>query len=261
MKLLKNKINFLIIGTQKGGTSALDHYLRQHPEIGMATKKEVHFFDDEEQFLSSPVNYLNFEDQFDFSTQKKIYGEATPIYMYWNSSIKRIWEYNKNMQLIVILRNPIDRAFSHWNMEMNRQAETEDFMHCIKNEPSRVKEALPLQHRVYSYVDRGFYSKQLRPILQFFNRSQLHFIKYEEFEKNQEHTLQQLFHFLNVDSENYNFQKEVINKTAYARVITKEESNYLLNAYIDDITEVENILGWDCSDWKTISEAVNTVPA
>ena len=100
------KIDFIIIGTQKGGTSALDHYLRQHPEIGMGKKKEIHFFDDEKIFSKTDINYNKYHDYFDFSIEKKVYGEATPIYIYWDQSCKRIWKYNKDIKLIAILRNP-----------------------------------------------------------------------------------------------------------------------------------------------------------
>lgn len=243
-------IDFLIIGAQKAGTSALDYYLRQHSEIGMANDKELHFFDNENNFTDTKIDYKKLESHFNFSNQKKMFGEATPIYMYWKPCAKRIWEYNKNIKLIIILRNPADRAFSHWNMEIDRNAEKEDFMYCIKNEFERVKEALPLQHRVYSYVDRGFYSKQIKPLFEFFNKKQLLFIKYEEFNRNQERTLKNLFDFLGVDADNYHFEKKQIHKISYKRNMTKEEREYLIDLFSNDINELEKTLQWDCSDWK-----------
>ena len=60
----------------------------------------------------------------------KIIGEATPIYMYWKNAIKRIYNYNSDMKLILVLRNPIDRAFSHWNMEVHRKREDRTFLEC-----------------------------------------------------------------------------------------------------------------------------------
>ncbi len=76
------KIDFLVCGTQKGGTTALDHYLRKHPEIGMGKKKELHFFDNEVIFSKSPTNYSAFENMFNFNVDEKTFGEIIPIYIY-----------------------------------------------------------------------------------------------------------------------------------------------------------------------------------
>ena len=113
-------VNFLICGTQKGGTSALDAYLREHPEICMADKKEVHFFDNKKFFNKNKPDYSKYHSFFNPQSSHKLLGETTPIYMYWHDSPRRIWQYSPNMKIIVILRNPIDRAYSHWNMERSK---------------------------------------------------------------------------------------------------------------------------------------------
>jgi hypothetical protein len=153
----KRMVDFVICGTQKGGTSALDTYLRGHPEICMADRKEVHFFDNEEYFSNDKPDYSKYLSWFSPNKSHKILGEATPIYMYWNDSPKRIWEYNPNMKLIVILRNPIERAYSHWNMDRSRHADNLSFWETIQKEKKRCSDALPKQQRRYSYIERGFY--------------------------------------------------------------------------------------------------------
>lgn len=73
------KIDFIVIGAQKAGTSALDSYLRQHPEIGMpADKKELHFFDNETIFANTPVDYHGLETKFIRREDINVYGETTP---------------------------------------------------------------------------------------------------------------------------------------------------------------------------------------
>ena len=99
------QIGFIICGTQKGGTTALDRYLRMHPEICMADKKEVHFFDNDNFFIDKKPDYLKYHLNFSPRDHHKIIGEATPIYMYWKNSIKRIHNYNPDMKLIAVLRN------------------------------------------------------------------------------------------------------------------------------------------------------------
>src|SRR3954470_7937054 len=152
------RVNFVIGGTQKGGTSALNRFLRQHPEICMPDeRKELHYFDREEEFRGRP-NYKHYHANFKPQRGQRVLGEATPIYMYWEPAPRRIWSYNPQMKWILLLRDPAERAFSHWHMARARDEETLPFAQAIAQEPERCREALPLQHRVYSYIDRGFYA-------------------------------------------------------------------------------------------------------
>ena len=84
------------------------------------------------------------------------------------------------MRLIVILRNPIERAYSHWAMEHQRGDDPLPFALALEQEEARCREALPFQHRVFSYVDRGFYSAQLRRLWRFFGREQVLVLTQEE---------------------------------------------------------------------------------
>lgn len=243
------KIDFIVGGTQKGGTTALDYYLRKHPQIGMAKIKEVHFFDNEHAFSRPNINYSKYHLFFDSIRKKKIYGEITPIYIYWKPSCKRIYEYNPNIKLIFILRNPITRAFSHWNMEFDRNYDNEKFSRAIQNESDRVKESLPLQHRVYSYIDRGLYSEQIKRYKSYFPDNQLMFIKYEDYNTNQEKTLIDIFDFLGVDTNAFSFEHKTLHKREKHSEISEEDKKYLIGIFKDDIHRVEKELNWDCSDW------------
>ena len=133
------KINFVIGGTQKGGTSALDSFLRQHPEICMPeSKKELHYFDREENFAGKP-NYKKYHANFKPGPAHRVIGEATPIYMYWNAAPQRIRDYNPEMKWILVLRNPVERAFSAWNMETKRGAENLPFREAVEREEERCR--------------------------------------------------------------------------------------------------------------------------
>ena len=245
----RRKIDFVIAGTQKGGTSALDSYLRMHPEIGMGERKELHFFDNEKIFSKPKIDYSQYERLFDFTSKRKIFGEATPIYMYWKPSCKRIWEYNPEIKLIFILRNPIARAFSNWNMQYDRKSETKDFSYCIRNEEQRVKETFSYQHRVFSYIDRGFYSTQIRRFKQYFDEEQLLFIKYEEFNTNQENVLNEVFNFLGVNPDNFLFERKTVHKRNKHSSMSTEDKKYLIDKFKNEIYQVEKLLKWNCSDW------------
>ena len=241
------KVDFLIVGAQKSGTTAFDQYLRAHKKINMASRKEVHFFDNEINF-NNELNYDNYHQYFEPNLDK-IYGECTPIYMYWNDAVRRIYEYNPRMKIIAILRNPVERAYSHWNMEIDRNAESLDFRSAIESESASCQEALPLQHRVYSYIDRGFYSEQIRRIWRFFPPSQTLFIKHDDLKNNLSSTLNAVSDFLEIDKfTNIHFQDT--HSRQYQLPLSGEVRTYLKQIYLYEIAQLESMLNWDCSDWK-----------
>ena len=103
------KPNFLIIGAQRCGTTSLYNYLIQHPQIVPSSKKEVHFFD-----LNFHLGQSWYEKHFPEVSDNILTGEASPYYIFHPLCPKRIFDYDPSVKLIVILRNPIDRAYSHY---------------------------------------------------------------------------------------------------------------------------------------------------
>ncbi|HLT94854.1 MAG TPA: sulfotransferase domain-containing protein [Membranihabitans sp.] len=244
--------DFIIVGTQKAGTTALYHYLKEHPEIGMASKKELHFFNNEITYSKPYLLYPRYEKFFDFNSGKKVYGEATPSYIYLESCPGRIWEYNPHIKLIFVLRNPVQRAFSHWNMEVDRGNETHSFSESIKLERER-NQMVPFLNDKYSYVTKGFYAEQIRRYRRFFTDQQMLFIKYETFKKHQEETLDRIFNFLGVDPELYTFSPRIVHKRPAHGIMSTSDQEHLIDTFKYDIKDVERLLGWDCSDWLSIS--------
>lgn len=241
-------VNFAICGTQKGGTAALDMYLRAHPEICMANKKEAHFFDSEDNFRGNTVDYRRYHALFSPGPRHKILGEATPIYMYWRDAPRRIWQYNPDMKLIVLLRNPLDRAFSHWNMERAEKRDSASFWDAIHNEAERSREALPYQHRVYSYIDRGFYLEQLHRLWACFPKEQVLVLKTEALQKQPNDTLQQIFGFLGVTPLPL-LNPVNVHGFPHTSRMSEAERTYLRSIFEQEIKALERALGWDCSHW------------
>jgi hypothetical protein len=248
------RVDFVIAGTQKGGTTALDFYLRQHSEIGMADCKEVHFFDREEYFRDGTPPYSTYHAHFTRNTSCKLLGEATPIYMYWHDAPRRIREYNPDVRIIVILRNPIDRAYSHWNMLRATGMETLSFREAIHREEERCYEALPCQHRLYSYVDRGFYVDQLRRIWTCFPEDQTLCLKTENLRDHPQRTLEDVCRFLRINPPNSIVPQEV-HANLYACSMRRRERDYLRRVFECEIRNLERLLGWDCSDWLSETTA------
>src|ERR1700738_3334461 len=154
------RLDFIVAGAQKSGTTALHYFLSKHPEIALPDKQEMHFFDDEKIF-SGPVDYDLLHRHFPTVAGSIIAGECTPNYIYWRPAIERIWNYNQKIKLLILLRNPVDRAFSHWNMQRSKGREPLDFLDAVNEEKRRTAQPLSLESRRFAYVTRGFYSAQL----------------------------------------------------------------------------------------------------
>jgi Sulfotransferase domain len=257
-----SKLDFIIAGTQKSGTSVLTYYLNQHPAIAMAHKEEAHlivqprrhFFDNEGMFASGNINYDLLHRDVPVTAQTLVSGTCTPVYTYWKPAMQRIHDYNPSIKLIILLRNPIDRAFSHWNMQRDRKLDSLDFLDAVKQEENRAREAYPLQLRKFSYVERGFYSDQMERVFRFFSREQVLVIKFDDLRRDYRTVTDRIFNFLGVPPfpRLKNREENVIN---YARPMTQSERHHLYSIFRDDIAKLEQLLGWDCSDWKPSSVA------
>jgi hypothetical protein len=246
--LLREKIAFVIAGTQKGGTTALASYLYEHPEIGMPTVKEVHFFDTEENFASAEVDYARYHVYFKPAVRGRLLGDATPIYMYWEPAPERIRRYNPAMKLIMLLRNPLTRAYSHWNMERELKRDPLPFEEAIRTEAERCRDALPLQHRRYSYVDRGFYSEQIQRIWRHFPAGQTLILRSEELQRTPDAALARITDFLGV-ARFPPVEPRTVHARPYQAPMSAEARSYLRGVFAPEVRKLEQMFGWDCADW------------
>lgn len=242
------RVTFLIAGTQKGGTTALAHFLAQHPQIFMARQKELHFFDRDRFFRGKEPDYAWYHRHFEGSEGYRAVGEATPIYMYWPEAPARIHAYNPMMKFILILRNPVERAYSHYMMERRRWREFLPFRWAVRVEPLRAKLMPALFRRLYSYVSRGMYAEQIERLLGYFPREQLLVLKTEELREEHDATLQRVCSFLGVDPFPAT-KHELVFANTY-EPIAAGDWHCLQQLYADELNRLERLLGWDCSAWR-----------
>lgn len=204
------KVDFLIVGTQKGGTTALASFLGQHPQIFMPQTKEVHFFDRTCEYLDTSTGlprYNAYHARFKVARSHQLWGEATPIYMFLPVAAARIHDYHPGIKLIFLLRNPVERAFSQYKMERGRNWERWPFalaaalefprVRLLCGDPDNARDAI----RVHTYLSRGFYSHQIERFLRQFPRENCLFLKSEELLAEHDRVLRQVFNFLQVDPE------------------------------------------------------------
>ena len=152
------KLNYIIIGVQKSGTTSCIDIFNQHQNIYLY-KNELHYFDLE------PYKKNNIENfECNFKTKKKKIGIKTPSYCYLRYSLNRIYDIYPKIKLIIILREPIQRAFSQYNMDLNRNRIPEDktFLDSIKEIENIKLEDISKNN--YFALQRGFYFEQINYI-------------------------------------------------------------------------------------------------
>jgi Sulfotransferase domain len=242
------RLDFIVPGAQKSGTTALYYFLRKHPQIALPDRQEIHFFDDEEIF-SRPVDYKLLHRAVRPTRKTRAIGEVTPSYLYWEPALERIHNYNPKIRLVILLRNPIDRAFAHWNMQRFKAREPLDFLEALREEPRRIATRLTIASRRFAYVDRGFYWRQLERVFEFFPREQVKIVKFETFRDQKQESLDSIFEFLGVKGRR-NIRDKDRNVVPYQRAMTDKERKYLGEVFAAEISKLEQMLGWDLQDWK-----------
>lgn len=207
--------DFLIVGAQKGGTTSLCTHLFRHPQVLPSRKKEIHYFDAAE-FDHGPGWYrAHFETMHTARSREKqigrpvITGEASPYYLAHPHSPRRIKEMLPTAKLIVMLRDPIDRALSHYNHQVRKNREPLSFAAAIDAEEDRLAGELErmledenyYSHNfwAYSYLTRGRYVEQLLRWLDWFPSEQLLVINSERFFSSPHEEFLRAVEFLGLD--------------------------------------------------------------
>jgi hypothetical protein len=199
--------NFFIVGAPKSGTTSLYEYLKQIPEFFFPSIKEPNFFSvnlNQELLLTKPIRqkekYLSLYQN---ARNEKFLGDASPTYLWDPDAARLISEKSPNAKIIILLRNPVSRAFSHYLFLVSFGAEILDFEAAIKNSLSFKDD---YRGRI---IEGGRYEKQIKNYLKFFKRDQIHFIIFEEFITNTEDSLRDTLKFLDIDYdlEKINFAK------------------------------------------------------
>lgn len=205
--------------------------------------KEIHFFDNEMLDWAFPP-YDQLEAKMSFNAAASARGDATPIYMYWPNSIERLQRYDASAKIIVLLRHPVYRAHSHWRMETKRGLEDLAFSEAIRVGRDRVAASQNGAHRVFSYVERGFYAQQIRRLRRFFPRSQVHFETTDMLWLNPKQVLSAIERFLEIDELLDPLQEYVIAaSTQIEHSVCKDDEELLMNLYRSDIVETEALTG------------------
>jgi len=298
MLLDNNKLpDFMIVGAPKSGTTSLYHYLKTNKNIFFPNRKEPWFFSSKDDPNRRGVinNLKDYVELFKPAKTGQIIGEASVSYLCaYDTTIKNIknvyGKRSKDIKIIMILRNPMDRLFSRYNMFVrDNWIKNEDFLSSVEKE---FKQRNPDNYFWDdNYIDCSLYYE--RVIAYKDNFENVLCIKYDDFKENSEKIVEDVFEFLNVDKIKVNTKikfnnsgnpknklihnlinhdnifkriiklivpfdirvriKEMINNSNLKPSrISKKDYEYLYNKYFkEDIEKLEKLLGWDLDDWKS----------
>ncbi|MBJ18179.1 MAG: sulfotransferase [Deltaproteobacteria bacterium] len=201
--------NFLVIGAIKAGTTALYHYLQQHEQVYLTPVKETRFFsfegarpdfrgpgDRKLVNMDTICDLDTYAKQFYGVTREIAIGEICPSYLYRPRSAERIQHHTPSVKLIAILRNPIERAFSHYVMRLRDGREPcSSFAEALDDEDRRLRD----NWGSGLYCDMGYYGRQLTPYFDRFPRKQIRVYLYEDYLADPDALMADLFRFIGVD--------------------------------------------------------------
>jgi len=201
--------NLITIGTSRGGTESLYHYIRHHPNIAVSSKREIYFFGKDPHYDTGLNWYRSFFpttifEKFFNKTHKKnlIIYEGSTDYLFQSKAPKRIFDDLGNIKFIVMLRNPVERAYSHFYHNIDTGLDNLDsFEEAIKLEPKRLKEWSndgldDTMFNHYAYLKRGIYVDQLENWFKIFPREKFLIMKTEDLKKDPQKIVNQLYDFV-----------------------------------------------------------------
>lgn len=249
--------DFIIIGAMKSGTSTLFSYLRQHPQIIGSHKKEVHFFD---RHYPDGKHWYRAHFPYSFSIRRgSITGEASPFYLLCPPIPERIHMLIPDVRLIALLRNPVDRAISHYFHSTRSGKESLPIMEALAAEEERTRDAWNRallgdcsfdRHMTwFSYQRRGLYLEQLQHYWQVFRKENIYIESTDKLLNSPEETLSNIFSFLGVkpDFRIPNTRKRNVgsNKSHVPSEVYEHLGNYFRHPNEELFSVIGRNFGWN----------------
>jgi hypothetical protein len=230
MNSFKNLPDFLIIGAGKSGTTSVDNYLKQHPDIFISPVKEPNFFGYElntakdfegspqlKHYSSSVTNINDYAKLFEGAKTDQVKGETSNTYMYHENAPERIKHYIPDAKLIAILRQPAERLFSRYlHLARENKLPTQNFEDCLDKST--------IWWKRNDLIKEGYYGKYLEKYFKLFDKSQIKVFLYEELRENPAKLHQEIFQFLGVKD---NFEIDFS--------ITYNQSGFIKNSLLDKL--------------------------
>ena len=207
--------DFFIVGAAKAGTTSLFNYLIQHPQIFVPSIKEPHFFSDYVHAgapkLEGIADYLNLFRQCQAHQHA---GDVSTSYLYSRNAAERIRDLQPNAKIVIVLRNPIDRAYSFYWYNRNRFVEPLSFEEALRQEPQRIADGW---HFRFHYVESGKYHGQVKRYLDTFGADAVKVYLFEDLVRDADILCRDIFSFLGVSGGHQIRTDQVFNRSGVPR--------------------------------------------
>ena len=197
--------NFMCIGAAKSGTTSLYDILRQHSDVYVPAFKEPHFFDIPDNYIKGLEWYS--KEYYNKVKNEKCIGDFTPTYFFDKEVPKRIRsDIGRDIKFIIILRNPVDRAYSHYLHMKRDRHELLSFKDALSYERERLNEVNNEKNYLskirFSYVQQGLYAEMLNEYFKYFSKENFLILNFEqEFVEQREESIKKILLFLNIKNE------------------------------------------------------------
>lgn len=221
--------------------------LRTHPNIYLPEKKELHYFNSYKFHQGRENEFDNYHLDFINANENQICGEATPAYIYTPSVPTKVKQYNPKMKWIIILRHPVSRAYSQWNMQRKRGIEELSFNDALKKEEDRLNSNTLQDKKRFAYLHRSQYSNQILRLYQNFGPNQCHFLTSETLKNDTSKVVSDICSFLKIP----HFPIDLIkNNIGHYSEFLDSSKNHLMTDFLrEDIKSTEKLTGLDLQHW------------
>lgn len=250
--------DFIVVGAQKSGTSSLHYYLSQHPNLLASTPKEVSYFNRNYNFKKGKNWYHRAFIDLDLNKKNYLCFEATPEYLYHSFTAERIYQEYPGIKIIIILRDPVQRAYSSWNMYKNFNPE--NFPRGLKNEyindrqNNIIKEFYDADHfpsfeeaiasemlkiennsqcEEPSLLRRGIYLPQVKRYHDIFGNESVLIIGFKDLVQTKKEVLNSVLKFLGLQESNWWFLKEEVKNARNYQIKMNKETEEKLNLFYE----------------------------
>lgn len=243
-----NLTSFFVIGAERCGTESIHYCLNHHPKLSLRPLAHSgHFANDLLFDLGQPKSEIY--DSINGSENHHLqYGEVCSRYLSHPRAISRIYHYNPHGKLIISLRNPAERAYSHWQSRKMSGEETRSFKEAIENEVRALdQQNWDQSTRPTSYLRQSRYADQIQHARQYFNPHNLLFIKAEDLRDDTEVSIYQILQFLGLPYIDTDCIAQNVGK--YSKSISQEDYEFVQQFLYEDILNTQAMLGWNCTDW------------
>lgn len=252
-RTIGRRIDFVVAGAQKAGTTTLDVVLRQHPQIQMPRWKELHFFDRNQFFPpGGRPDYGSYHAHWDWSRDDVVRGEVSPTYLGLAVARERMAAYSDRLKVICILRNPVSRSYSAWNHWVRRGGERLSFHQALLAEDSRLSEraARGLDgYGGYGYRSLSEYASQLEALWKLVPRERTIVVQLESLQRKPQETMRSITDFLGIPPHDFGAIERRNFRLKFGDM-HPETSLWLIDRLEPEIARLEELLGWDCSSWR-----------